>query len=287
MIADRQNDPNLLTSLAAARRYYDLGQRWHRLRVTGTIGFVALGVVVTFWYHGAAVYIAAAAGGWILFARTMFDYLERRAFVCGAKAQEQFDCELFSLPWNNGLAGNPLSAEHNARAARRYKRKRPTKLHDWYPADVDKAAWPSNVILCQRASAAWARRTHSAYTWAVGTSSLLWLLATMVIGAAAHASLAEYLIRLFLPSQPALMDSVDLVRTHWLNAGRKARVENRAEQLLMNASASESDSRSLQDQIFEIRQHPPRVPDWFYRLRRRRDEEAMRDAVAAWLQRIP
>jgi hypothetical protein len=109
----------------------------------------------------------------------------------------------------------------------------------------------------------------------------------MVIGAAAHASLAEYLIRLFLPSQPALMDSVDLVRTHWLNAGRKARVENRAEQLLMNASASESDSRSLQDQIFEIRQHPPRVPDWFYRLRRRRDEEAMRDAVAAWLQRIP
>ncbi|MGH7188058.1 MAG: S-4TM family putative pore-forming effector, partial [Acetobacteraceae bacterium] len=265
-------------------RYYDHGQFWHRLRVAGTTGFAALGVVVTFRYHGAADYVAAAAGAWLLFARTLFDWRERQAFACAAKAQEQCDCQLFSIPWNQGLAGYRLSAEDIASVARGYDR---SKVRDWYPADADRADWPRNAILCQRSSAAWGRRTHKAYAGVVGAGAGLWLLATVIIGAAAHASLAEYLIRLFLPSQPALMDSVDLIRTHSSIAARRLRVEQRAEDLATNENATEADCRGLQDQMFEIRHKPPRVPNWFYRLRRKRDEQAMNDAARVLAARLP
>jgi hypothetical protein len=283
-IADRQNDQRLLRLHAAARHFYDRGQFWHRLRVTGTVAFVALGVVVTFRFHGAADYIAAAAGGWILFARTVFDWLERRAFSCGAKAQEQYDSELFGLSWNKNLAGRRLGDEDIVDAARGIEL---TTLRDWYPLDVDEVAWPRNAVLCQRSSAAWGRRTHTAYAVTVAIGAFGWLLVTVVIGVAAHASLSEYLIRLFLPSQPALMDGVDLVRTHARLAKHRERVEASAEELLLDVDTTGTDSRALQDQIFEIRRRPPRVPNWFYRLRRDRDERAMREAAGAILARMP
>jgi hypothetical protein len=283
-IADRQNDQRLLRVHSAGRRFYDRGQLWHRLRVTGSTAFVALGVLVTFRYQGAAEYLAAAAGAWILFARTLFDWFERRSFLWGAKAQEQFDTELFGLAWNDSLVGRRLSEEDIADAARHVD---PATLRDWYPLDVDEIAWPRNAALCQRSSAAWGRRTHAAYVWILTISVFGWLLVTIAIGVVEGASLSEYLIRLFLPSMPALMDGTDLARTHRQVAERRSHVEESAERLLLNVDTSQEDVRRLQDQIFEIRRQPPRVPNWFYRLRRQRDDRAMREAADALVARIP
>ena len=153
-IANRQNDANIVRFLAAARAFYNRAQWWHRLRVVGTTAFGVVGVLIVIFDEDAAAYVGAAAGAWILVARTMFNWLERSAFDRGARAQEQFDTALFELPWNASIAGNRISDEDIADAVRRVGL---NSVRDWYPARADALPWPRNVAVCQRASAAWGR----------------------------------------------------------------------------------------------------------------------------------
>lgn len=281
-IADRQNDPSLLRFLAAARAYYDRAQWWHRLRVLGTTVFGALGVIITLAAEDAAPYVGAAAGLWVLFARTLFDWLERTTFECAATAQEQFDSALFALPWNASIAGNRIADEDIADAARRAG---VADVRDWYPAAADRLAWPANVAVCQRASAAWGRRTNNAYAFVVAAAGIAWLLVTVAVALAVDASLAAYLLGLFLPSQPALMDALAIWRTHREIARRKERVERAAEDLLLAGEVTAEACRGIQDQVFEIRRQPPRVPNFFYAARRERDQRAMEEAADALVTR--
>jgi hypothetical protein len=288
-IGERQNDPAMLELLRADSWHYKRAKRWHLSRIVGTLVLAACAPVITFWLPSATDAVAVAVAVWVVAARTILNMAERREMRLGVSIQEQFDTELFGLEWNRSLAGRRPAPEDIADAARHVGDS--ALLRDWY-AETGEAPWPLNVILCQRSSAVWGRRAHWAYGSTVLGIGCLWLLAGVVMALAAHLTLSDYLLKLFLPSQPAFLDTIDLYRTHLRQSRDKGDVEEAADSLWAKGVAdgdavAAADCRQLQDQSYRLRLNGPQIPQWFYRVRRGADEHAMRAAVAKLLSQLP
>ncbi len=287
-IGIRQNTPGMLRLLRAYSWHYRQAKRWHLLKICGTLLLAAAAPAVTFWVPGAADGVAAAAGAWVLAGRTVLSLAEQRQIQAGVTMQEQFDVDLFELDWNTSLAGPKAAAEDIADAARHITDDR--GLRDWY-ASTGNAPWPMDVLLCQRSSAVWGRRAHYAYGLTVAMLGSAWFLAGIIMGLVAHLSLGGYLIKLFLPSQPAFLDTIDLARSHLRQSADKQTIELQADALWDQGcrtpgSVTSADCRAIQDQAYRLRRRGPRVAQWFYRSRRGRDQQAMEAAASQLLDQF-
>ena len=275
--------------LRADTWYYVRAKRWHLIKMLGMLLFALASPLVLFLKPGWGAAIGALAGAWVLLGRTALSWFDDHNAQIAVTIQEQFDVELFDLDWNEGLAGHRAGAEDIATAAR--------KIHDdghlrnWYP-HVDRAPWPLNVLLCQRSSAAWGRRSHASYATIVCTTGVAWLIAGIVMAVVAHATVAAYLVTIFLPSQPAFLDTADLFRGHRRLSGEKGTLEHRIDALWSSGiknleSVTGQHCREVQDQSYHLRRSGLQIPDRLYRLLRERDERAMQDAAARMMRDLP
>lgn len=281
----RQNTEPFQRLFRAFTFHYRRASRWRSLRTFGTVGLALAAPVVTILAPGSSAILGALAGGWVLVARTFLARREGDERRRAAVIQEQFDVELFGLPWNEGVTGKQVAPDDVADAARRVD----AAGLDWYP-DADRLPWPVDVVLCQRGSAVWGRRTHAAYATVLAVAAASWFAAGVTLAAIRAMSLSAYLVGLFLPSQPAFLDAADLWQSHRRRAAAKLAIEACADELVdkhaAGAVVTVDDCRALQDKTFLLRAEGPPVPGWFYRLRRGRDQHAMDAGVDAITQRI-
>jgi hypothetical protein len=203
--------------------------------------------------------------------------------LAGVTVQEEFDTTVFGLPWHEALAGRRLRHEDVVHAAGHITPDARAAKKDWYP-DADRAPWPLNVVLCQRASAAWGGRAHARYANTLTKTAVVWLVALLVMGGVAHVTLAGFLIKLALPSMPAFLDAIELIRAHRATSAHKARVETMADDLWERGvthpgSVTVADIRAVQDHSYRLRRDGPQVAEWYYRRHRDEDEAAMRLAT--------
>lgn len=277
--------------LRADTRFYVRAKRFHALRVAGTLVLALLAPVILFWRPGWGDVVGALAGAWVLVGRTVLSWFEDRAVQKAVTIQEEFDVELFGLAWNDGLAGPKVAPEDIYSAAQKIQGKKIERLRNWYP-EADAAPWPLNVILCQRSSAVWGRRGHYWYAIFVLGLGIAWFVAGLVMTAAAHVTLTGYLIKVFLPSQPAFLDTIDLFRGHLRQSQAKEALELKTMDLWNTGvanpgSVSEQDCREVQDQTYALRRRGIQIPQLIYRLRRKQDEQAMRAAAARLTKALP
>lgn len=290
-ISEFQNRTESLDLLRADTRFYLRAKRLHALRVTGTLVLALLAPVILFWKPSWGDVVGALAGAWVLVGRTVLSWFEDRSVQKAVTIQEQFDVEVFGLEWNDGLAGPKVAPEDVHTAAQKIQGKKIERLRDWYP-DADAAPWPLNVILCQRSSAVWGRRGHYWYALFVLGLGIAWFVAGLVMTAAAHVTLTGYLVKVFLPSQPAFLDTIDLFRGHLKQSQAKEALELKTTELWNSGvanpgSVSEQDCREVQDQTYVLRRRGIQIPQLIYRLRRRQDEAAMRAAAARLTKALP
>jgi len=237
--------------------------------------------MISFRWTASTEALATIASVWLLVARVILapaEHWERRRAV---NTQELFDTYVFELDWNTSIAGRPPAEENIAKAAANMGRPAPT---DWY-TDTEDLPRPLDVVLSQRSSAVWGRGTHLAYAITLAGIGAGLLVAGVTIAAVADVSLNDYLLRLFLPTVPALLDTIDLSRLHWSTSHQKGRIETAADDLweagLQDlAAVTPADCRRLQDQSYRLRLDCPRVAYWLYKARRDSDDRAMRAAVA-------
>ena len=291
-ISERQNSDESMELLRAYTWFYLRAKHWHAARLAGTLVLALLVPVIVFWKPAWGGILGALAGAWVLVGRTVLMWVEDRSVRLAVTIQEQFDSELFGLEWNTNLAGQQAALEDIHTAAQKvHRERRLRKLRNWY-ADSDSAAWPLNVILCQRASAVWGRRSHYGYAIFVLSFGILWFIAGVVMASVARATLGDYLIAVFLPSQPAFLDTLELVRGHRQQSQAKAALEEKTTDLWNKGvenphSVTRQDCREVQDQSYVLRRKGIQIPETVYRIRRSQDEKAMQAAVARLLKTKP
>jgi hypothetical protein len=283
-ITQRQDKPEHLQRLLAYSRYYQVAHRWRRARAFGTFVLAAIGPVISLFIPATTDLVAAISAGWLVLGRTLLTWMEQRSTLDAVRVQELYDTNLFHLPWNEALVGRSPSPDDVAAAAAHITDD--TGYRNWYSIELGDTAWPADVLLCQRQSMVWSRQDHRAYGSTILAAGVSWFVLGVVIALLRDLTLADYLVKIFLPSAPAFLDSMELARSHWQHAAGRQQIEHKINDL-WRAYAVNADAvvvaacREVQDAAYLLRRDGPRVPQRFYTFRRKSSEAATKAGTEA------
>ncbi|GHJ35478.1 S-4TM family putative pore-forming effector [Streptomyces sp. TS71-3] len=264
-ISERQNQHEMLVYRAAARQAYDLRDRIRAVRTFATVALaVAAPVLAAVWPGGSSA-LSVIAALWLLAGRTFLTSWHQQQHLRGLRAQELLDTVLFRLPWNETLAG-PRSATVEDVAALRATPA--PKDEDWYE-DVPTVPWPLDVLACQVQNLLWARRNHRAYALLLRILGGVVAVAALALAWVQDMSVSEFMVRLFVPLMPALLDLVEMPRQHDTAARMREEVEITIEALwdkhTGGRTVTDADCRTVQDGLYATRKSAPPIPGWLHK----------------------
>lgn len=280
-IAIRQNDDEALRLLLAQRRLYTRAKRWQGAR---WIGLLILGVAAPFvsvLIPGSAVAVGAIAGIWLFIGRTFFTAAEVRTMTKAAAVQEELDLYIFQMPKTIERASRPtiedvellVRDKEGLRAAAQRE-----QLVDWYDVDPDHPG-AETVAIAQRANASYTDRLiRTAVTvWAIVT--VAWLAVLLAWSASSGLAFGLILLGVLFPVLPAVLDVADYLRSTWRAAHDRADLAHTIESRVEDREPIMGQELiSWQTQLYDLRRTTPQVPDWLYKITRKRNEAAMRAA---------
>ena len=281
-IVERQDEPDNIKLLAAQRHTYSQAKRWHNVYAGIAVGLELAAPVILLLRPDTKLALDSAGA----IALVLSIALRQRAGTIikrGATIQEQFDVNVFELPWNRTFVGNRISPEVIYAADKAFKGDR-SKLTGWY-ADPGDLPHPLDVLICQRSGLVWDRHLRRSYATLFNVLTVGYCVAGIVLGIVSHQMLAEYLAALLLPSMPALLEGLTIVREHTKIAAEEERVSQDILDLwdrgLDNPTlTTTAECRRLQDCSFLKRSNAPLVPDLWYWLFRNHHEAEMQATMA-------
>lgn len=206
----------------------------------------------------------------------------------GAKIQEEFDIGLFKITWNNKKYGNKIIDDIIDALSKKYNK---ADLYDWYSTNIT-SSLPHNMasLLCQRINLSWEMRLKIKF----GRLLLFLLLAYYIIpsGYFFYYNLGfRDFIFLLIPSFGFLIFTIKTRRDIKDQIDTKKEtleeIDNDWDNFVgLGKIVSEIDLRAYQDKIFENRLLPERIPDWFYKLNKKKDELTTNDIIKRKIQQV-
>jgi hypothetical protein len=281
-IYEAQNLDANLKLLAAQRQLYGQAKRWQHWREAGTIVLAAIAPLIYYLSPNSRTILAFVGAAWLLISRLLLESVEKEKIKQAATIQEQFDTNLFALPWNRVLVGNKISPEIVNSAATSYKGDK-QQLRNWYP-DTSSMPYPLDVLICQRAGLVWDWRLRQHYAWIVIILTILVFSFGILVGIVTNSTLLTYFLALLIPSLAAIMSGVEIAKTQFSIAEEKKQVEKVAsaawnEELKNPNSVSKDLCRDIQDSIYLLRNKKYLISDILYEWLQRRYEFDMQAAA--------
>lgn len=284
MIATEQNMPRQLKRLAAQRQIY--GRAKAVFAVQATIG----GPVAIFITLLVAAYPSVKGFGALFgISAALADVIwltpwQRRLRDLAARIQEEFDCDVLDLPWNDVKAARP-DPETVKRYSDRYTKRSRTPLRNWYAHCVDEIPIHMGRVACQRSNCWW--DSHQRRVYAVSVLGLLLATALVALGLAMAGGITveEFVLKVAAPLAPAVLLAVRQFTEQRESAERLDNLKTHAESLwrqCLNGLAPEEGrlrSRALQDELLDSRRKSPLIFDWIFRLLRPTFEGQMKVGV--------
>lgn len=198
----------------------------------------------------------------------------------GAKIQEQFDTELFEIPWNEVLCKNKVNRDIQIDLAKRYNG---NDLTDWYSKEIA-VDIPREiaVLLCQRINFSWELNLRKKFVFSLITVLLIYYGAIIITSIIVNLGLLDTLI-LLAPSISFLILGVQNVGA--LKAQSKSKeeyldlIDSKIQEYSLNKTLPDNVFlRQIQDVIFNQRNFLEKIPDWFYN-RFKEDNENRTDEI--------
>lgn len=281
-IAERQNDDEALRLLLAQRRLYTRAKRWQGAR---WVGLLVLGVAAPFvsiLIPGSAVAVGAVTGAWLFLGRTWLTSAETRTMTKAAAIQEELDLYIFDMPQTIDRASMSTLEEielltQSGRGLREEARRE--RLLDWYDIDASHPG-AETVAIAQRANASYTDRLIRTTVRVWAATTVVWLAILLVWSSLSRLEFGTVLLGVIFPVLPAGLDVADYLRSTWRAAQDRADLAS-----TIQARIEDHDSITGQEliawqvQMYDLRRTTPQVPDWLYKLTRKRNEAAMHAAA--------
>lgn len=273
-----QNSDNHLNLLLAQRKVYSSAKIWSNVRYFGVFVVAVSAPTLTAFDKHLAVPLATVASIWYVLNIVLFKYLERRGAARGAIIQEEFDMRIFGMPMI--AVREPRILPEDMAALKMPSRRAMysvEKLRDWYPIENHLPGRVA-IAIAQRANAAYTRRLLLWYASLWLTVLVVWALVAVGIGLCKGFSLETFLLAVAIPILPPLVDAwEEFTRVRSASREREALANE-----IHDAIAADPVSQILpeqllawQSQLFSLRRDAPLVPDWLYKLLRKRNEREM------------
>jgi hypothetical protein len=225
---------------------------------------------------------------------TVFDRVQKGILKAGAKLQEQFDCTVLELPWDQFTVGDKVLPEIVHQASSKYlDGKDDPQLLNWYPPVVGRAPLHLARIICQRTNLwydASVRRQYGA--WALGITIGL-AVVLILVGMMRGLTIDSFVLTVLAPAAPIIIWGVrDYLRqrdaTEGLDRVRSA-IENLWERAKVGGCSDvdcTGESRQLQNLIYERRSMSPLIFSWVYNIKRPSLENQMNKSAEDFVGEI-
>jgi hypothetical protein len=278
-ILQRQNEPLNLRKLAAQRAIYSRAKKvqgWQILLV----------VVISAALAIRAIYHEEIAGSVALYSIiiTLADFLGFDPVVSklkkqGAQIQESFDCGVLDISCSVFKAADPEIEDVlvNSDALKTDA----DNLKDWYSEEIAPLSLGLSRLVCQRNNFQWdagLRKDYNSFLLipALGLIGAVVLICYnqkidfehFVLIAAAILPAVLFFLKQRQQNADALARLSELAK-HFRNVWQKAGDDELSDEQLSEAA------RRIQDEIYDHRVQCPLVPDFYYWLRRKKDELIM------------
>lgn len=271
-ITQRQNEPKFIEYLKAQRVAYSQCKTYQVFDLISILMAIVL-PIIGMYKSDIVNYLGAFGVLWTIIYLVTENYRKKKTEQ-GAKIQEQFDTELFEIPWNEILCKSKVNTDTCIDLAKEYDG---NDLSNWYSLEVDSSLPKSiAVILCQRINFSWELKLRKRYV----TFLIILLVAYygIFIGFFVAKNIGFYdILLLIAPSLSFLIYGVQNSLSLKNHIKSKNETLSQIDGILNNYSENQemptdSTLRQIQDIIYTERTVPEKVPDWFYKLSKSKNE---------------
>jgi hypothetical protein len=282
-IPTEQNTQKQLERLAAQRELYSSAKKWHTAQIFLTVIIPVILSTIAFFKPGFAVVAAIFGVASFLTDISIVDPIIKKHKTKAAKIQELFDCDVLKLPRSplktiDDIAVEEVLLYYNAHVKIATNVE---KIKDWYSQKVGELPMRVARILCQRTNCWWDSKLRQRYSAFLKFTSIVVFVTILIIGFISNLSLinvtliAGGLIPFFQFCIKQCNDNLDAGKRLDELVIYSSQIWNDA---LANTYSDDSlltNSRRLQDEIFEHRSKSPLILDLYYNFFRKNDEALM------------
>lgn len=271
-ISEKQNEVKFIEYLKAQRVAYTQCKIYQVFDLISILMAIVL-PIIGMLNNNIVNYLGAFGVLWTIIYLISENYRKKKTEQ-GSKIQEQFDTELFEIPWNNILCKNKVNSDTQIDLAKKYNG---NDLSNWYSLEVNSSLpQPIAVVLCQRINFSWELKLRKRYV----TFLIILLVAYygLFIAFFISKNIGFYdILLLIAPSLSFLIYGVQnslSLKNHIIS---KNETIEQIDEILEKYSKhkempNESVLRQIQDIIYIERTVPEKIPDWFYKLSKSSNE---------------
>lgn len=282
-ITSVQNTDSCINAIAAQRQIYSDGKVLFYFQVIIAVPIPILLSIIqphlgkteeqVLWVFALYAIIAA-------FAELIIESNVSSVKKVAASIQEEFDCQVLSIPWNFTLISEKPKIEDIFSSSKKYKAKNDiANLFDWYSIYVEKIDTNIATIICQRTNCTYDFAIRRRYSTAVRLIAIITFFLILIISASYGLSIRSFLVNVLLPSVPVFVLAYKQLSTNRESIENLSKLRTQIEEIL---STSKIDTqidiniiRQLQDKIYYNRILNPLLPDALYKRIRKGLEEEM------------
>lgn len=272
-ITTRQNNPKLIELLKAQRIAYSQCKKFQIFDVVSAL-IAILFPLLTLKYPEYQNAINAFGVLWTA-SYLLTEVYRKNKTTQGAIIQEQFDTELYNIKWNEVLCKDKTNIDTVQDLASKYSK---NDLQNWYSTKIDNTL-PNeiSILLCQRINFSWEISQRQKFVTFLSVIAVLYYGIYIVIGFKNNVGFFDLLVMLS-PSISFLVYSVLNVislRSHVKSKNETLKfIDKELENFKQSRTSLPTSEtlRQIQDVVFTERTVPEKVPDWFYRMNKSKNE---------------
>lgn len=278
-----QNKKTALTLLLLQRRLYSKAKLWGSWRLTGVLLIGLTAPVVATLVPDLTVAVAVTSAVWIFLSRTIFASKEKKYASKAATIQEEFDLMVYDMP-SIGERGQTLTLEDRddilGDTSTFLAQINKERLKNWYPFD-SKADGTLSVAVAQRANAVYTERLLRSSANALLILTIMWLMVFVVVSLIQKISLANFLLGIFLPLLPALLDNYENWKSVRSAGNTRLNLAIEIQDTIDDLSLNIDEKLMVwQNELYNLRIVTPNIPNLVYKAARKKNEKAMNAAAS-------
>lgn len=216
----------------------------------------------------------------------LIEQIQKDRLKRGAKLQEQFDTEVFRLPWNRFVTGAQVEHEDvRSLSAKPLSKTREAHFQAWYEECVGRLPLHLARLVCQRTNISYDARLRRKYGNRLLILTIVFGVSLLYAGLTLGLKFPDLVMTLVVPFMPVLTWALKERLQHANAAASLTNLSGEWEKIWTralsgsNAAAITTESRALQDAIYQHRERSPLVFDWVYSWFRSSNEDEAHHAA--------
>ena len=275
-ILENQNDPELIRLLQASAVAYK-NAKSQEFIFTYVLIFLAIAYPISYVFIKNDNVKQSLFG--VAFLVTVLTWFLTDTFKGntskGALLKEQFDVTLFNLPWKFLLPKTDMVEV--IKLSKQYKG---NPIQDWYSPNISENIPDNTVIaICQRVNSGWDIELRSKYKTSLIVMLIIYTIAVFILWAVKSVD-GRTIFLLYFSLLSFYTHILTLIRGNTGAIRKRKSIVTKLDEYINNKKEFQiGNLRDVQDEIYNIRQEPAKVPDFFFRLYNKKLQEEFEDYI--------